>query len=253
MELLLDPSSLAGMVLSVTRVGAFAVASPLFKPFPVAGRTAFALAIGWALSGPAFTDPTLSGFVMAVAANAGVGIVLGFITGIMIHAFSVAGSMIDFTSGLNASQLFDPISGQNVAVFSRAFNLMAITLWFVLGGAHLAVEGLGATIVTIPLDGTISFSTGLADTAVTLVGQMLLSALQLTIPTFAALMVAEVALGVASRFSPQANVFALGLPVKIIATLSTVSLVVAGFPAAVSGSIASSRDTIITVIRGLGG
>lgn len=253
MEMIVDPSSMAGLVLAMTRVGAFAAASPILKPFPMPGRIAFTLAIGWFLSAPALEEPTMSAFVVAIAANVGIGIVLGFLTGILIHAFEVAGSVLDFTSGLNASQIFDPLSGQSVAVFGRMFNLLAITLWMVMGGDRLAVEGLAATVATIPLDGAISFSSGLVETAIALVATMLLAAIQLTIPAFAALMVAEVALGVASRFAPQANVFALGLPLKLIAALSTVGLVIGGFPSAISGSLDATRETIITTIRGLGG
>jgi flagellar biosynthesis protein FliR len=251
--MIVDSSSMAGLVLAMTRVGAFAAASPILKPFPMPGRIAFTLAIGWFLSAPALGEATMSAFVVAIAANVGIGIVLGFLTGILIHAFEVAGSVLDFTSGLNASQIFDPLSGQSIAVFGRMFNLLAITLWFVMGGDRLAVEGLAATVATIPLDGTISFSNGLVETAIGLVATMLLAAIQLTIPAFAALMIAEVALGVASRFAPQANVFALGLPLKLIAALSTVGLVIGGFPSAISGSMDATRETIITTIRGLGG
>jgi flagellar biosynthesis protein FliR len=190
---------------------------------------------------------------VAVVTNVGVGIVLGFLTGIVLHAFEVAGSIIDLNSGLSLAQVLDPISGHSVSVFARAFNLTAISLWFVLGGDRLAVEGVAASVAAIPLDGTISLAPGLAETAVTLVAQMLVAAIQLAIPSLAALMVAEVALGVASRFAPQANVFALGLPAKLIAALATTGLVIAGFPSAVHGSMDTTREIVVTTIRGLGG
>ena len=99
----------------------------------------------------------------------------------------------------------------------------------------------------------ISFAPGLAETAVTLVAQMLLVAVQLTLPMLAALMVVEVTLGVAARFAPQANVFALGLPAKLAAAMTTITLVVAAFPSAMGTSMAATRDVVITTIRGLGG
>jgi flagellar biosynthetic protein FliR len=252
-EVLLELPVITGIVLSVTRVGAFVAASPMLRAFPPSGRSAYALAIGLALARPTPPPPTLSGFAVAVAANVGVGIVLGFLTGILFHAFEVAGSVIDLNSGLNASQIFDPITGQANSVFGRAFNLTAIALWLVMGGDRLAVEALAATVAMLPLDGAISFAPGLVDTAVALVAQMLLSAVQLTIPSLAALMVAEVALGVASRFAPQANVFALGLPAKLIAAMATVTLVIVAFPGAMMSSMDDTRQIVITTIRGLGG
>ncbi|MDH4118689.1 MAG: flagellar biosynthetic protein FliR [Acidimicrobiia bacterium] len=253
METLIDVASMAGIVLSITRVGAFVAASPVLRAFPVSGRMAYAFGIGLALAQPTTMPVTMSGFVVAMATNVGVGIVLGFLTGILLHAFEVAGSIIDLNSGLNASQIFDPLTGQSVSVFGRAFNLAAMTLWLVMGGDRLAIEGLAATTRVIPLDGALSFAPGLAETATTLVAQMLVAAVQLTIPTFAALLVAEVALGVASRFAPQANVFALGLPAKLAAALATVSLVVLAFPGAIDTSMSATRDIVVTTVRGLGG
>lgn len=253
MEAFFDVTMITGIIAGVTRVGAFVIASPILKAFPAPGRTAFALAVGFALARPTPPPPTLSGFVVVMATNVGVGIVLGFLTGILFHAFEVAGTIIDMNSGLNASMIFDPLTGQANSVFSRGFNLTAAALWLVMGGDRLAVEALGATVVMLPLDGALSFSAGLTDTAVALVAQMMMAAVQLTIPSLAALMVAEVALGVASRFAPQANVFALGLPAKLIASLATVALVVVAFPGAMETSIADTREIVITTIRGLGG
>jgi flagellar biosynthesis protein FliR len=252
-EAFFDVTMITGIIAAVTRVGAFVIASPILKAFPAPGRTAFALAVGLALARPTPPPPTMSGFIVIMATNVGVGIVLGFLTGILFHAFEVAGTIIDMNSGLNASMIFDPLTGQANSVFSRAFNLTAASLWLVMGGDRLAVEALGATVAMLPLNGALSFSSGLADTAVALVAQMMMAAVQLTIPSLAALMVAEVALGVASRFAPQANIFAIGLPAKLVATLATVFLVVVAFPGAMETSIADTRDIVITTIRGLGG
>ena len=112
---------------------------------------------------------------------------------------------------------------------------------------------MAATVELLPLDGTISLANGLAQVAVDLVAVMLVSAVQLALPALAALFLAEVGFGLASRVAPQANVFALGIPFKLTAALLSVGLVVAGFPSLVSSSIADSRDIIVTTIRGMGG
>ncbi len=251
--LLLDQQDLLGLVLSISRVGAFAVASPLIKVLPVPGRLAFTLAVGLALAEPALSEGALSNFVAATAVNVGVGVVLGFLTGVFIYAFTVAGAIIDLSSGLNAAQVFDPVTGMQNSVFGRGFNLMAIVLWFVVGGDRLMVEGLAATVATIPLDGTITISAGVADYAVDLVATMLQSAIELAIPALAALFITEVAFGVAARFAPQANVFSIGLPARIIAALATITLVIAAFPSVISANLDSTRATIVTTIRALGG
>jgi flagellar biosynthetic protein FliR len=253
MEILLDPRDLAGLVLAVTRTGAVAVSSPVLRAFPVPGRMAFSLGVGLALARPALDAPTLGGLVAAVAVNAGVGLVLGWLTGIVLAAFEVAGSLVDLTSGLNAGVLFNPLTGEQNSVFGRGFSLTAFTLWLVLGGDRLTVEAVGATVATIPLDGTITLAPGLAAMAVRLVSTMLAAAVQVAAPALAGLFVAEVVFGVAARFAPQANVFAIGLSAKLVAALATVGLVFAAFPEAVSASLDSTRGLVVDTIRGLGG
>lgn len=252
MDLVFDQRDLLGLVLSLSRVGAFVTASPMLAVLPVPGRLAFTLAIGIALAEPALGGSSLSGFAAATAVNIGVGVVLGFLTGVIMYAFTVAGAIIDLTSGLNAAQVFDPVSGLQNSVFGRGFNMLAVVLWYVMGGDRLSVEGLAATVIAIPLDGTINISSGVVDVAVNLVSVMLLSAIEIAIPTLAALFISEVAFGIAARFAPQANVFALGLPARIVAALTTVTLVAAAFPNAMAGNLDATRDTIITTIRALG-
>ena len=195
----------------------------------------------------------MSGLIASVAVNIGIGWMIGFLTGILIKAFETAGALVDLAGGLNASQVFDPLTGTQNAVLAKLFNLTAIALWFVLGGDRLMVEGLAATVKAIPLDGLIRLSDGLLPLAVNLVGSMLQAAVELGLPALAALFVAEVTFGLAAKFAPQANVFAIGLPVKLVAALATVGFVVAGFPSAVSVSIDSIREITITAIKGLGG
>ncbi len=251
-SLLLEPAAMAGLVLSMIRVGAFAVSSPILRAFPTTGRVAFSLAVGLALAEPALAAPSLSELVAAVAVNVTIGLVLGFLTGLVFYLFQVAGALVDITSGLNAGQVFEPITGTSNTVLSRGFMATAIVLWLVLGGDRLAVEGLAATVAAIPLDGSISLAPGLADVAVRISATMLRAAVELAMPALAALFLTEVGLGIATRFAPQANVFSLGLPGKLLAAMLSVGLVFAAFPSAVDGALDSTRDTIVTVIRGLG-
>jgi flagellar biosynthetic protein FliR len=252
-NLSIDLPDIFGLVFAMSRVGAFAAASPVTRSLPVPGRLAFTLAIGLALAHPISVPAVNSALIAGSFINVGIGLVLGFLTGILINAFRSAGALVDLTSALNSSQIFDPTTGNQNTVFDRGFHMTALVLWFVMGGDRLAIEGLAATIELIPLDGTISLAPGLADVAVDLVAMMLLAAVQLALPALAALFLAEVGFGLASRFAPSANVFALGIPFKLVAALLSVGLVLAGFPDAVASSIADTRDVVITTIRGLGG
>ena len=93
MQMLFDPAEAIGLVLAISRAGAFAAASPMTKALPIPGRLAFAIGIGLALAHPVSTPGDLGGFLAAAVINAGIGLVLGFLTGLILVAFQVAGSI----------------------------------------------------------------------------------------------------------------------------------------------------------------
>ena len=158
----------AGLLFAVARVAGLVVGAPqLARRIPAVGKTALALAVGWFLATPVTESSlTLAGMMSGIVVNLVVGIILGFISMLIFQVFSTAGGIIDLSSGLGISSVFDPASGSRVTVFERFFDLTALTLFFVLGGPRLLIAGLSATIEAVPLDGNIAIQANLADVAV---------------------------------------------------------------------------------------
>ena len=72
---------------------------------------------------------------------------------------------------------------------------------------------------------------------------ILLAALEIGAPVLGALFLTEVALALTSRFVPQANVFAVGLPVKVLVALLAVGSALVFFPARLTGLLDHSLRT----------
>ena len=252
MSFTIDPGWAAGLLMALTRVGAFLAASPIYsRAVPFVGRLALATILGVFFAAPAAELVSVGSLFEASLINIGVGLLLGFLTGLIFHLFAVAGSLIDFSSSFSAASLFDPVTGRQTAVFDRAFTITAITLFLVIGGDRLLVRGLGSTFEIVPVDGTFQLQGGLADIAVELIARVFIAAIELAAPALAALFVAEAVLGVAARFTPQTNVFLIGLPVKVIAALITIVFVVLLVPETIRGSLGVMEDTFIDVVRSL--
>jgi flagellar biosynthetic protein FliR len=251
MEFTVDAEWISGVLLAGIRVAGFVIASPIFKSIPASGRTALVVVLGYAFAEPVPEAGDLGVLITAGFTNAVVGITLGFLTGLIFHLFTVAGSMIDFTSSLAAAAIFDPLSNARVTVFGRFFNLLATVLFFILGGDRLLVSGLGVSFDAVGVTGTISLSGGLAETAVTLMGRMMIAAVELAMPALAALFIAEVVLGIAARFAPQSNVFLIGLPVKLFAAFASVSAVLLLVPETMDGVLDIVQDTFRTTLLGM--
>ena len=252
LSLPIDAAWVAGLVLAMTRVAAFAVVSPIIRALPVPARTAFTVAVGSALTVPVPGALDLGPLVGAATTNAIIGGVLGFITGLIVHMFSIGGGVVDFVSGLAVASVFDPLSGEQGAVFARMFHMAAIALLLVGGGMALLVGGLAASVQVLPLDGGLAPTAILPETVMNLVTQVMRGGVELVLPVLGVMLMLELAFGLAARFSPQANVLMLGLPAKVLTSITVMGSVWVLFPDAISNAQRTIGQATEATLRGLG-
>jgi flagellar biosynthesis protein FliR len=253
LDLPIDAAWAVGLMLAIIRVGSFVVTSPIIgKTIGAPARLAFTVAIGTALSYPIPATLEVPGLIGAAVVNAVIGGVLGFLSGMIIHLFGVAGGIVDFVSGLSVATVFDPLSGQQGAVFQRLFHLTAVALFLVSGGLSLIVGALFASVRVLPLDGGLAPTALLSETVMTLVSTLFRAGVELVLPVIGVLLMLELALGLAARFSPQANILMLGLPMKILAAITVVGAAFVLFPDAMLDVQRTFGDASEAALRGLG-
>ena len=253
-DISLDAGAVAGLLFAVLRVAGLVLGAPqLARRLPVVGRTAMAISVGWFLSTPVPEESlTLAGMFSGVLVNLTVGVVLGFVATLIFQVFSTAGGVIDIMSGLGLSAVFDPAAGTQVTVFERFFDLLALTIFFVLGGPRLLVAGISGTLAVVPLDGSIRLNDNLADLVVSSLGRFFLAGLEIAMPALAALFLAEIVLGVAARMLPEANIFLLGLPLKLGIVLLAVVVVLLSFPAVTRSGLIEMQELMIAITGSFG-
>ena len=253
-ELPVDASWVIGYVLAMIRVGAFAVVSPLLGfAMPVTARMAFTLALPLWLGGPIAGSFEVGDLVAAGAINAAIGGALGWITGVVLYQFSVAGGILDLISGLAVSQVFDPVMGDISGVWNRIFNTVGMTLFVAVGGLGMIAGGLHASVRAIPLDGAVTTDLGgLAGFALDLAAGVIRSGVELALPIMGVMLMLELALGIAARFAPQANVFLLGLPAKLLTAITVVGSSWMLFPDAMSRIQRGFATNVEAVLSGFG-
>lgn len=239
-----------GLIAALARAGGFVMASPVFNRLPVTGRMALSMALGLALARPLAQPPTINFLLSSVVANLAVGLLLAFLTGLLFHAFEIAGGIVDFTSGLSVATLFDPLTGTQNGVFGRTFSLGATALIFVSGADRLLITALDLTTDAVPLGGGLAFPTAAPDFVTDTMSQLFVLAVEIALPAIGALFLIELVLALGARFAPQANVFILGLPAKMMAALTAVSIVILAFPSAADGVVASFEDALKALLGG---
>ena len=245
----IDVSLLGVFLLVLARTGAWVLAAPVFSTRGLSsiGRLALAIALSLFLAplvqkGTTVPNDTIP-FVLAAVGQVAVGLLLGWGTGLLLHAFEAAGATIDLSSGFSMAALLDPISGNNGAVFARFANLLFVTLFFATNAHDAVLAGFARSFDAVPANQFPGFAGDAASSVAHAVSGLLLAAIQIGAPVLGALFLTEVGLAIASRFAPQANVFMLGLPAKVIVTLLAMGTALVVLPNHLPGLIGSAMRT----------
>jgi flagellar biosynthetic protein FliR len=250
----LSTADLTVFLLALVRTTAWATTAPIIGTrgtVTATGRLALSLALAVFLTplldgGEIPTD--VAGFVGAVLVQVAIGLILGWATTTVVSAFLAAGSLIDFMSGFSAATIFDPANGNPVAVFGRFIEVLFTVLLFVTPAHRVLLVGFVRSFEAFPLGTGLPLDERAFATVATAVGQLMLAAIQIAAPVVGALFLTEVALAVASRFVPQANVFLIGLPLKILVALFTIGGVLVFLPTyleqLVEGGVQLSDDLL---------
>lgn len=133
-------------------------------------------------------------------------------------ALHTAGWVLDVQAGSSAGVLFDPGSQNDTqAVFGTALMLATTALFFVLD-LHLQLyRMLGTSMQLVPLGrGGVQLEwDGLAG----MLGQSFLLGFSVVLPVIMGLLLVDVGVAYATRSMPQANVYFLALPLKLLAAV----------------------------------
>lgn len=241
-----------------TRIGALLTAAPLFSsravPHTVKAGLAALLAIALTPSiGPRITRPPGDMFTLIaqMAAEAAVGLSLGFLARMVFAAIEIAGSFMDLQIGFSMMNVMNPLSEQHSAVIGTFLSQLGLTL-FLLAGGHLFLLGtvIGSYGVVGP--GAAHFAGDGPGAMTHMAGQMLALAFRLALPAMAIMLVVDVAFAIVARTVPQINIMIVGLPLKIIVGLFTVSVILPGIAVVVgqlTPTIASGAQMFLQAAR----
>lgn len=242
----------AGLLLALARTAGFAASSPIMsRTFPPIGRVAFALAVSVAVAHPVESMPGALGLLGFTLANVALGILLGFVTGLILYLFEVAGSLIGVTSGLATAAILDPTTRAPAGPFDRLLHMSAMAVFLVIGGDRIAVRALASSTEAVPFLSGFSVDGSIGREIVASVGQLMVAALELAAPAVAALFVAELVLAVAARLAPQMNFFLLGMPIKLIVAFGAVGAVIALLPGSVHGAADAMVQSFAKILEAL--
>lgn len=157
-------------------------------------------------------------YILLIIKELGVGLALGFTAALLLYTVQIAGAFIDFQMGFSIASVMDPQTGTQVPIIGHFKYILALLFLLTVNGHHLMLDGVMQSFQSFPVE-SIAFSAKMEDVAhffTKLFVEMFMIALQIALPIVGALFLVDVALGILAKTVPQLNIFAVGLPLKII-------------------------------------
>ncbi len=232
MNVQIDTAWLLAVFYTTVRLGAVLLMSPILSGLQglVTVRVLLVLALsvmlvnGLQLPLPAHgleLGPLLAGAMLelALGATLAFGVFAGF------ASFTLAGKVLDIQSGLGMGAVYDPVTRSSAPLFGTLLNMLGVMVFFALDGHHAFLRGLAYSLQQVPPGSGLAELP--ADAVLRQFGLMFSLAVSLVIPVMLSLLLVEAALAMVSRVLPQMNMFVIGVPVKIVATIAVLMLTLA--------------------------
>ena len=214
----------------MTRIGAALLAAPFFSAaaVPVQLRVAITGALAVLVSAwvPVSVPPALFSLagLIAILAEALVGLALGFVLQLSFAAPVLAAEQIGGAMGMSIASSADPVNGTHSPILGQYFTVM-LTLIFLGLGAHLTWLRLVIESYTAFPPGDAWLGPDQLDRILGFASEMFIAAVAIALPVTLVLLLVQIASGVLSRSAPALNLFALGLPAGILAGLAALIVV----------------------------
>lgn len=245
---------ITAFIFPLARILGLLAAAPVFNNAAMPRRVRLLLGIAIAVAlAPALPPlpmvPAGSWLGLAILAQQMlIGILMAFALRIAFTAVDIAGEMIGLQMGLSFAVFYDPQNTAQTPVVTEFFGLLATLIFLALNGHLLLLDLLAESFALWPVTAQPFHAAGfgklVAGTAMLFVAGVLLS-----LPLVAALLIANIAMGVLARVAPQLNLFAVGFPVTMVAGFAVIGLSLPYFGGALEVIFSQGFQLMRTVMR----
>ncbi|QNU68402.1 flagellar type III secretion system protein FliR [Ruminiclostridium herbifermentans] len=157
-----------------------------------------------------------------------VGVVIGFVAYALFTSIYVAGQIIDMQIGFGMVNVFDPITNIQVPITANLYYMVAMLIFLATNGHHILIKALYQSFKLVPITSA-GIGPNMKDNVLEVFQQMFSIGFKIAAPILAAILIADVVLGIISKTIPQMNVFVLGMPLKILVGLILIMITIPAF------------------------
>lgn len=190
---------------------------------------------------------SVTGYAFIVIKETLVGLLIGYGANICTTVVNFAGHLVDMETGLSMVTLMDPMTRENVTITGSFYQYMITLMLFISGLYQYILMALKESFVLIPVNGAIFHSESLLKSIIIFFKDYLTIGFRICLPVFCAILMMNCVLGILAKVSPQMNMFAVGIQLKILCGL-TILFATIGMLPSVSYMILDETKRMVTML-----
>jgi flagellar biosynthesis protein FliR len=241
----MDFSALMRLGLLLARPGMLIVASPGLGGTYAPARIKIGLMVFVAIAMvPAVPLPTIAldaplPVLLVIARELAIGLAFALAIRVLIGGAELAGHLAGFQTGLAYEATVDPQSGARNPLLVVLYGDLATLTFLMINGHHAFLRALRQSYADLPV-GSGGLDGSMPDVVAQLLGILFVVGARLAAPIILVLVVVEIALALVARSAPMLNLMVVAPPVRLIAGLLVLAVIVpsvASLVTGVSGSV----------------
>ncbi|MBE5884178.1 MAG: flagellar biosynthetic protein FliR [Lachnospiraceae bacterium] len=245
-------------LLIFTRVSCFVFIAPFFSMSNTPARVRIAISFFTALllyqsltPAPAVYYDSVMEYALIVMKEVVSGLLIGFGANICTAIVNFAGSVADMETGLSMATLMDPTTRQSSSI-SGVLYQYAFMLMLIASGMYRYLFGaLADSFTLIPVNGAVFHSDRLLEAMITFMSEYIIIGFRIVLPIFCVILLLNAILGVLAKVSPQMNMFAVGIQLKILAGLCALFFTASLLPSAADFVYQEMKQMMVSFIGGM--
>ena len=240
-------------LLALARVSGVVAFLPMpgMRNAPDLTRIAFALAITLCLApawpaGPA-SDPGMMRLTMWLITETAVGVLIGLFLSVLVESVQLGAQVLGLQAGFSYASTIDPGSQADSTVLQVFAQLLACTLFFVLGLHRSLLALLARTFETMPPGSFVPVGAQ-GNQVIAFVGTVFSNGLRIAFPVVALLLLVDVALALLARMQSQLQLLTVAFPAKMAAGLWFLAMTLWVMPSVAEGMVKRAIDSAVQVL-----
>lgn len=245
------------LILILVRVSCFVSVAPFFGQSSVPRQVKIGLSVFISLLLYGFIDKTalsytgLFGYAVIVLKEGITGLLIGLGANICNSIILFAGHIISMDIGLSMATEFNPEMNTQSTLVGDLYNYFIMLLLIATNMYHVILRAFTDSFIVVPVNGQVFDWDHLLQSMMQYMTDLFVIGFRIVLPIFACIMILNCILGILAKVSPQMNMFAVGMQMKIMVGFLVLFVTISLLPGIADFIFKEMRKMMVLFIEGM--